>query len=133
MRALDPGAGNGARVKDRQQSRQGESRQEEKFAIRTQIDPDQRGTASRHKALSVAVLRRKLERQSIELDQAHEQQTATADVLRLISRSTFDLQRVLDTLTESACRLCDAYDAVLLLREDDFLRIAAHHGDIPVV
>jgi GAF domain-containing protein len=68
-----------------------------------------------------------------ELKESLQQQTATADVLRVISRSTFDLQKVLDTLTESACRLCDAYDAVTLLREDDFLRIAAHYGEIPVV
>jgi GAF domain-containing protein len=67
-----------------------------------------------------------------DLDESLQQQTATADVLKAISRSTFDWQKALDALTESACRVCGAYDAVLLLRESEFLRIRSHHGPLSI-
>src|SRR5262245_58285621 len=68
-----------------------------------------------------------------ELTEALEQQTATADVLKVISRSALDVQKVLDALVESAARLCNAYDAAILQVVDDSLRLVAHHGQIPTI
>jgi GAF domain-containing protein len=65
-----------------------------------------------------------------DLTESLQQQTATADVLKVISRSAFDLQTVLETLTRSAVELCSANRGIVMLRDGDRFHFRAHsHPD----
>src|SRR5262249_26482021 len=67
-----------------------------------------------------------------ETKEALEQQTATSEILRVISSSPTDIQPVLDAVAESAGRLCESFDTVVWLRDGDGLRLVAHHGPMPI-
>ena len=67
-----------------------------------------------------------------ELEEAREQQTATAGILTALSSSPADLRRVCAEIAANAAHLCDAYDALIRQVDGEVLRIVAHHGPIPV-
>ena len=80
---------------------------------------------------TTADLRAQLNLRTRERDEALEQQTATADVLKVISRSAFDLQSVLDDLLASACRLCKADIGTIRYADGNNYRLAATYGCKP--
>jgi GAF domain-containing protein len=69
-----------------------------------------------------------LRQRTNDLTESLEQQTASSEILSVISGSPTVVQPVLDAIVRTAVTLCASYDAVILLRDGDHLRIAAHHG-----
>ncbi len=86
------------------------------------------------KTVSAAEHRRvlqELEARDRALAEALEQQTATSEILRVISSSPTNIQPVLDAVGENAARLCKANNAVIFRLEGDLLRQVASYGQIP--
>jgi two-component system, NtrC family, sensor kinase len=67
-----------------------------------------------------------------DLSEALTYQTGSGNILSVIASSPTDVEPVLKAIVESACELCDAYDAVVRLKYGDELQIGAHHGPIPI-
>ena len=75
---------------------------------------------------------KEIQERNAELREALEHQTATSEVLGIISRSPTDVQPVLDAIVESAAKVCGIDDVVLRLREGDEMAVRAHFGPIPI-
>src|SRR3977135_32377 len=79
-------------------------------------------------AASYAALQREVEHLARGPNEALGQQTATSEILRVISSSPTDIQPVLDAVAENAARLCDAEDVSILEEDGEVFRVAAFRG-----
>jgi len=83
-------------------------------------------------AIQNARLFDEVQAKSRDLSEALTYQTGSSNILSVIASSPTDVEPVLKAIVESACELCDAVDAIVLLKDGDGLRVSAHHGPIPV-
>ena len=77
-------------------------------------------------------LLRELRQRTADLSEALVYQTGSSNILKVIASSPTDVGPALQAIVESACEICDAYDAVGFLKDGDDLVFAAHHGPIPI-
>ncbi|UWU94262.1 GAF domain-containing protein [Bradyrhizobium sp. CB1015] len=85
-------------------------------------------SATRREAVSVADLQAQLERRTVELDQALEQQTATSEILEIISSSPGELDPVFRKMLENACRVCEAnFGTMNMWNGEEFNNVARHN------
>ena len=104
----------------------------------TKLNRRAKPAAPRRQGPTAVDLHKQLDQRTRELAEAQkhlaealEQQTATSEVLRVISHSPTDVQSVLQAITESAARLLDVTDAQIMRVEGDALKLVAKHGPLP--
>jgi signal transduction histidine kinase len=83
-------------------------------------------------AIESARLFTEVQAKTHDLSEALSYQTGSGNILRVIASSPTDIAPVLSAIVESACELCDAIDAIVLLKDGDSQRACAHHGPIPL-
>src|SRR6516165_11821526 len=86
---------------------------------------------ARHSSSSGAGQETEVARLRRALDDAREQQTATAEVLKIISTSPTELRPVLEAVVRSAARFCEADDVTIFELDGQDMRMAAHWGSVP--